>query len=287
MSAETQPVFIIGCGRSGTQSMARFLNAFQEADCEHEYQVLETQKLGTLKYAGLVNSRECIDFLRTHHEAAVHYSQKQIWGDSSNKLAWMIPEVHQVFPQAKFIHLTRDGRKVTSSLYHKLGDEVMDDHSMEIMQNYLRGTSQMCPPPEKKYWWPSPLENDPAFPAFQTWDHFARICWHWREINQRILDDFSHLPPANVRTIKLEDITSSRQSILDLSAFLGLSPTEEQIQLLGRPYNVVRPENNPLNDAQTTAFQNICGSMQEMLGYQSREEYTLNYSKNSLEKDAP
>ena len=65
---------------------------------------------------------------------AIRYSDAQHWGDSSNKLSWLIPDLAAAFPKARFVHLVRDGRKVASSYFHKLGAECYDDRSTAILQ---------------------------------------------------------------------------------------------------------------------------------------------------------
>ena len=91
------------------------------------------------------------------------YCEKEHWGDSSNKLSWLIPELAELLPQAKFVHLVRDGRKVASSYFHKLADECYDDRSTAILRAHVDDPlGAPPPPPEKKYWWPLPRTDDPV-----------------------------------------------------------------------------------------------------------------------------
>jgi len=49
-------------------------------------------------------------------------------------LSWLIPDLAALFPDAKFVHLVRDGRKVAGSYFRKLGAECYDDRSTHVFQ---------------------------------------------------------------------------------------------------------------------------------------------------------
>ncbi|WP_417793389.1 sulfotransferase [Terasakiella pusilla] len=280
---QTQPFFIVGCGRSGTQSLGRYFSAFEKAQCEHEYNVLEIQRLGTLYEAGLVSREQALGTLELYYKSAVKYSETPIWGDSSNKLSYFVPLLKELFPQAKFVHVVRDGRKVVSSLFHKLGKEVLDDRSNAIMCDYLAAPDHvMIPPPEKKYWWPTPKPGTVLFDRFKEMSQFERICWHWQYINNRILDDFELLSDDQKIRVKLEDITSDLGALKSFSSFIGLTPNQEQAELMGKPYNVVVPVNYGLTADQQTVFEKHCRVMMDRLGYDDRE-YDLDYRTNKFE----
>lgn len=280
---QTQPFFIVGCGRSGTQSLGRYFDAFETARCEHEYHVLEIQKLGTLYEAGLVSRDQALNTLELYYKSALQYCETPLWGDSSNKLSYFIPLLKELFPQAKFVHVVRDGRKVVSSLFHKLGKEVLDDRSNAIMCEYLANPEHvLIPPPEKKYWWPTPKPGTELFDAFKEMSQFERICWHWQYINNRILDDFDQLPDEQKLRVKLEDITGDLEALKSFSAFLGLTPNQDQIELMGKPYNVVVPVNYGLTPEQQQIFERHCRAMMDRLGYDD-VEYDLDYKTNKFE----
>ena len=60
------------------------------------------------------------------YKSSIHYSDKK-WVDSSNALPWIIKPLSKIFPDAYFIHLIRDGRKVVSSFYNKFGDIMYEE----------------------------------------------------------------------------------------------------------------------------------------------------------------
>ncbi len=278
MSKATKPFFVVSSGRSGTAMLQKALSADDNVDVHHEYMVHIVQPLAVRRYLGIVDGAETRRVLGTTHASAVQYSEKIHWGDSSNKLSWLIPDLAALFPDAKFVHLVRDGRKVASSYFHKLGAECYDDRSTAILRAHLDDPARIpAPPPEKKYWWPQPRKSDPIASAFRGFCQFRRISWHWSEINRVILEDLERLPAQHSRFVRLEDLCASPETLRELFGFLGLPYRDLYFSMFERPHNVNRPRDSLLSDAQREQFETIAGSMLERLGYAAREEYVVNY----------
>src|SRR5262245_51325938 len=195
-----KPFFIVSSGRSGTAMMVKALGAAPGVTIEHEYMVHIVQPLAVRRYHGLASAEKARAVLASTHGAALNYAQTQFWGDSSNKLSWLIPELAALFPEARFVHLVRDGRKVASSYFHKLAEQSYGDRSTKILADHLddpKGIS--APPPEKKYWWPQPKPVDPFAAEFRHFDQFQRIAWHWMEVNRTILGALATVPEERQR----------------------------------------------------------------------------------------
>ena len=278
MSQETQPFFIVSSGRSGTAMLHKALSAAGDIEMHHEYMVHITQKLAVRRYMGLADGTEVGEALASTHGAAVRYSEAAHWGDSSNKLSWLIPDIAPLLPRAKFVHLIRDGRKVASSYFHKLGDECYDDRSTSIFQEYYDNPRYVpMPPPEKKYWWPLPRHSDPRAAAFRKFDRFERIAWHWAEINREISRALAALAPERSIFLRLEDLRESEAAARALYDFLNLPYRKENFSMFERPHNVNRPEDRLLDETQRFRFDAIAGGAMESFGYASRAEYVVNY----------
>lgn len=272
-----RPFFIVSSGRSGTAMLHKALSGVAGVEMHHEYMVQITQPLAVKRYQGLVGAEETRRVLSETHGAAVHYSTAGHWGDSSNKLSWLIPDLASLFPDALFVHLVRDGRKVAGSYFHKLGDECYDDRSTAALQAYLDDPGLPPPPPEKKYWWPCPRRGAPDQAAFRAYDQFGRICWHWAEVNRVAMDALSRLPPARSLFVRLEELREGPSTVKGLYDFLNLPYRDEAFAIFARPHNVNRPEDRLLTMAQREAFEVIAGAMQARLGYANRPEYVVNY----------
>jgi hypothetical protein len=258
--------------------LCKALSLAEGVEMHHEYMVHYVQPLAVRRYLGLACKEESRSILAATHGAAIAYSEAEFWGDSSNKLSWLIPDLAALFPQAKFVHLTRDGRKVASSYFHKLGRECYDDRSSQILQSHYDDPARRpAPPPEKKYWWPVPRRSDAAAKDFRRYDQFARIAWHWSEINAVILKSLAAVDPDRRLFVRLEDMVVSPRLTRALFDFLGIRFRDELSEVFARPHNVNRPEDKPLTAAQRISFDRIAGVMMERLGYADREEYVVNY----------
>lgn len=278
MSADTKAFFIVSSGRSGTAMLQKALSAVAGVDMNHEYAVQVAQPLAVRRYLGLVDPDETRRVLLDTHCAAVRYSEATHWGDSSNKASWLIPELAALLPDAKFVHLVRDGRKVTGSYFRKLANECYDDRATEILQaHYDDPLANPAPPPEKRYWWPVPRESDPLADAFRHFDQFTRIAWHWAEINKVILQSLSRLAPERTLFVRLEDLHQSPRAVQELFRFLNLPYRHEHFQAFERPHNVNRPEDRLLDKHERASFEAVANPMMERLGYANCDEYVVKY----------
>ena len=274
--ALAKPFFIVSSGRSGTAMLHKALSAAAGVEMHHEYLVHHIQPLAVRRYLGLADAKETAAVLGATYGAAVHYSEQALWGDSSNKLSWLIGDLYALFRHAKFVHLVRDGRKVAGSFFHKLGDECYDDRSTAILKDHVENGAP-APPPEKKYWWPRPRKDDPGGKTFDRTDQFGRIAWHWAEINRVILNDLGVIPADQTLFVKLEDLRTDEAVLRRLYDFLGLAYRAEFFAMFQRPHNVNRPEDKLLTPEQRAAFAAIAGPMMERLGYAAKPEYVVNY----------
>ena len=278
MSEDTRPIFIVSSGRSGTAMMERLFSALPQVEMHHEYMVQHVQPAAVKHYLGLSGLGETLHVLRATHGAAIHHSQAPIWGDSSNKLSWLIPVLDRLFPTARFVHLVRDGRKVTSSYFHKLSAECYDDHSVAVLQRYYDSHGRLpAPPPEKKYWWPVPPRGHPQELDFITYTQFERIAFHWAQVNRTILSHLESVDPARRHMVRLEDLVARADTRQRLLNFLGLPWDDRVMGLLNRPHNVNTPEDFPLTPHQSEQFMCIASDMMKQFGYDRRQEYRVAY----------
>ena len=256
-----QPFFIVSSGRSGTAMLHKALSVVPGVEMHHEYMVQIPQPLAVNRTMGMVGEEACRRVIAETYGAAAHYSEATHWGDSSNKLSWLIPDLAAQLPTARFVHLVRDGRKVCSSYFHKLGAECYDDRSTAIFQAHVDDPRLPAPPPEKKYWWPVPRQGANDAARFRGFSQFERICWHWAALNR----------------VVLEELTESPAAVSGLYDFLNLPYRDADFTVFRRPHNVNRPEDKLLTGEQRSSFEAIAGAMQARLGYAGKPEYLVNY----------
>ena len=271
-----KPFFIASSGRSGTAMLHKALSAEPDVDMHHEFEVLTIQPLAVKRYLGFVDSAEATLVLAGTYGRAIAASGGRLWGDSSNKISWLIPELAALLPEAKFVHLVRDGRKVASSYFHKLGAECYDDASNAALQAYADGCAP-APPAEKKYWWPVPRRGDALAPKFQKYEQFQRIVWHWAEVNKVITEALAALAPERTLFVRLEDLRAQPSKVRALYKFLGLRYCDEHFAAFARPHNVNRPEDKLLTQKQRAQFDAIASDAMTRFGYAESEEYVVKY----------
>lgn len=272
---DTKPFFVVGSGRCGTLAIARALNMYDDVECQHEYVIQHTQPMAMVS-AMRPNAGKTPVIWNNIYESAIYYSEYKLWGECSNKASWAIRPLNELFPDAKFIHIVRDGRKVVSSFYHKLAMECYDPRSVNIMMDWLELKEPIIPPIEKKYWWPLP-------PNARELDQFSLMCWHWEAINEHILSSFAKLDKSRTRFFQLEDLVSNPKYWQSLTDFLGLPCNDAAFASLKRPHNVTEPIDYRLTKQQTDIFWKFCEPMMKELGYgdrqSAREEYRVDYRR--------
>lgn len=278
MSKETTPLFIVGSGRSGTRMIFKLLSGIPEIEVHHEYLCTHIQQVAALYYMQIMSKDEIKQKIKELHAAAIYYSQAKYWVDCSNKLSWIIEPLIELFPNAKFVNLVRDGRKVANSFYQKLGPEMYDDESVRIVQIWLNNRDDLpMPPPEKKYWWNIPQKGQPFADKFSQFNRFQRCCYHWVEANRVIRESFKKVPQEQQLTIKLEDLTEDKNILKIFLSFFAIEYDESFYDILQTPQNVFFPMDFKLTDEQKLQFNEIAHAMMKELGYAGKPEYTVKY----------
>lgn len=163
-STNHQSVFIISSGRSGTTLMRSMLVASDQIAIPAETQILHKLATKFRAYGGLGwddLSRLMIAEFESHHDfymwetnlapayqkianlpeeerslarivdevymtyAAEKFPKARVWGDQSPLHTFYLSYIDKVFPDAKYIHLLRDGRDVISSMVKRHGDDYL------------------------------------------------------------------------------------------------------------------------------------------------------------------
>lgn len=274
----TFPVFILGSGRSGTFQMVKMLENIPGIEAHHEYLFENILKPAVL-YRMQVTSHEAVKkLLTTTHVPAVYYSNAPVWVDSSNALPWIVKPLYELFPNARFIHLVRDGRKVVSSFFNKFTEVVYDDQCVNIVDRWLANPDAVPePPPEKKYWRPFPVRGEMYYEEFKRYNRFQRLSYYWQDVNLRIRESLVSVPDAQKLFLHLEDLVTDAQTLKKFMAMFGVDYDDKYLQVLKKPVNVAIPQNFPLTDIQRAEFDNIAGGAMKLFGYDAVEEYQVAY----------
>lgn len=274
----TQPVFVLGSGRSGTFQMAKLLGSVSGVDAHHEYLFENILKSAVMYRMGRLTEEEICSLITDTHVAAISYSKSPVWVDSSNALPWIIKPLRMLFPNARFVHLIRDGRKVVSSFFYKFTEVMYDDESVEILQKWLKNPLMvLTPPPEKRYWRPVPIPGEPYYEEFASYDRFQRLCYYWQDINITIHQQLADLSAPQKTFFHLEKVVSDRDTLSQFLSACNVDYNDAYLDQLKRPINVAIPKNYLLTDTQKDSFDQIAGHAMRLFRYDGREEYKVVY----------
>ena len=276
-----KPLFILGPGRSGTASFGRMLNEYDGIEAHHEFCNGIIQDVAVMWSMNRIGRSEMKDRLFSVYGSALEYSDADLFVDASHKLSWLVEPLSTLFPEAKFLHINRDGRVVSSEFFYKFHDDdentIYEDRPVEKIQGWLDGAYRTPPPPDKRHRWKVPRPGQPFYQEFLTWNRFQRCCYHWFETNNAALDDFRNIPIGTYRRVHLEDIIKDEQLLEDSLTWAGVKYEHSMFEYLQTPRHVVEPINYGLTDDQREQFEEIAEVMMLACGYTASEPYLVEY----------
>ncbi len=229
-----QKVFCLNGGSCGSNYIAELLKVNGWSDCYHEKKP-DLDHEGMLHFEGRMDVRYLKLLLR--------WTRHRVRFEANNRLFSMGKELMQLYPNAKFIHLYRDGRSVVTS-------------AMNIAKAELTwGSSRLRYRSTK-------LCGDPQL------SNFEKSCNYWSRYNQRIMDD---LGTASLLRLKFEDLVAGK--VDDLANFLGTDLRVRQIppvnhQKRKKTGSAAFPRYADWSDEHQRQFWEICGPVMTTLGYQ-------------------
>lgn len=257
--------------------MFKMLSGTEGVEIHHEYVHTHVQKIAVLYYMRRLTKEQAQQALSSLHASAIHYASDPLWIDSSHKLSWLVEPLIEMFPNARFLNVVRDGRKVVGSFFVKLSDEIYRDDAMEVLDRWLVDPTLPIPPPEKKYWWNIPQSGQPFYKEFANFNRFERICYHWQECNRFVLDTLQVVPADQKMTVKLEELTRDEAALRRVMQFLTIPYSESFFEFLQTPHHVLFPMDVQLTAEQRAQFNEICQPMMQQLGYSQSEAYKVVY----------
>lgn len=236
------PIVILGAARSGTKFLRDVLAAAPEAravpyDVPYVWRYRAAQAHDALEPDSLTPAR--ITFIRRQlHRLAGLREGDGILIEKTVGNTLRVPFVAQVLPEARFVHLVRDGRDVTESamrqwhappdwpaLWTKLRGMPLSNagYALWFGANFLKGLASGRG--GGKVWGPRypGIAEDAATLAL------ARVCARqWRHSVETATQNLAALTPDRVHHIRYEDLTGGPEALSKLIAGLDL-PAPEKI----------------------------------------------------------
>lgn len=251
------PVIIIGAGRSGTKFLRDVLKGSPEVSAV-PFDVGYVWKIGkeNIPHDELESSTapEQANLIRSllHRLAAPKLSagtKYLIEKTVSNSLR--VEFVHQIFPEAKFIHLVRDGRAVTESairmwqqppkagyLWKKLRYFPWRSyrHAIWYAANLVKG--KFTAGRGQLVWGPryDGIEEDARTQPLEV-----TCARQWKKCVTATRRGLSAIPQNNVLEVRYEELVGSDKTIADICDFIGLETSEPVVDLFRKK---LQPQND-------------------------------------------
>jgi hypothetical protein len=205
--SEALQLFIVGTGRSGTQTLAHLLSSVDGVVVEHEHEPLLLAEIKD--YAEGRRGREEVVSLLAATRSPGEIGGRLVSGESHNQLSFALPLLAEAFPGARIIWLVRDGRAVVASMverkiYHPRELDLRAPGTEEWARNRLQGDAVGDVSPER----------------WRALDAFGRCCWYWSYTHRVIARDMDRLELPLLR-LRLEDLGNSWPA---LAEFCDLPP---------------------------------------------------------------
>lgn len=168
-------LFIVGTGRSGTQSISYALSAEPGVRIAHEWEPRLLFELVDF-LEGRMTREEMISLLKRTRAAEV-IGGKRLSGEANQRLSFVIPEIRKAFPEAHVLGVIRDGRKVVGSLHHRgwyaeNEDDLRGPSLWPWTRSRLRGDRIAL-------WWGKVTTTQ-----WQRMSAFEKCCWYWHVTNE-------------------------------------------------------------------------------------------------------
>lgn len=239
----TQPIIIIGAARSGTKYLRDTLALGSNA-AKVPYDINYIWRYGNEAYpddalpAHLLDARKCAFVAaQVHRLAKVAPGDSQLLFEKTVGNTLRIGFVDAVFPNAKYIHLIRDGRAVTESAMRQWREPLDKGRLLEKLKGVpLRNLNYVA-------WFAANVVRGklsgrggghvwgPRYPGIG--EDVARerplveICAEqWRASVAAALDGLTHIAPERQITIRYDALVSGTDALAQVAEFCGLNDVE-------------------------------------------------------------
>lgn len=234
--------FVVSTGRTGTGFLTRlFDRGIPDAFSLHEPKPAFRRR--SRAWMGRkATSAERRRFKRTR-DRFLRRGEGSLYVENNYQLFSAIPMIREVYPDAKIIHVVRDGRPVTTSYLNRY--------------RYIRS----------EHITPANLPEDPARADWESWTPVQKLAWYWMTVNRCVARQG---PDLVVRFEELFD--AERSGLWKLLDFLEVDYDRERVrQLAGERVNTNRMEFFPEYDLWPPhwkeQFWSIAGEAMAEFGY--------------------
>jgi hypothetical protein len=256
------PVFLIGAPRSGTTFLGGSLSSIPTVSYHHE--PIATKLASRYVYQGLWSERKARRFYRLVYRTLLraHLNGDQTFVEKTPRNSYLVAFLHRAFPDARFIHIIRDGRDAALSYSKK-----------PWLQAAMAGSGRVSPGgypngPTPRYWVEPERRHE-----FETTTDIHRCVWGWKRHTESALASGRALPASLYHELRYEDLVREPvregERILD---FLGLSRHDASRSRFLDAVGKADPSSiggwrRELDDAAVRQIEAEAGELLKQLGY--------------------
>ena len=166
----------------------------------------------------------------------------KMYGEVNLQLSLVQPILRELYPEAKYIWLLRDGRDVVASMYYRGWYDAPERTKVSGVWHLARLQGDRT--------------GDFTMEQWRQLSRFEKCCWIWKKYNLVIENHLSQTDPSLWRRVDLEQF---KASLPELEAFLGLrSKTRIRVEQQNVAMQDVTRWDHWTAD-QRSQFEAICG----------------------------
>ena len=256
--------FIVSTGRTGTWFLIYFLSQFSHIiDARHEPDP-DFLKLGVRYARRKVSFQKAVKTIKLWRQYVCNEmdrNHKRIYIESNNNLFSLIPALWEIFPEAKILHVIRDGRDFARSVMSR-GHYTKED-KIHSKRNLRLEAAQF---PDDLYYshWKKKMSL------------LEKTSWEWQKKDEIIYR--SIINDARAKTVKFEDVFNSNENgdvLFDACRFLNIDLNRETFNrhfhiFTKRKVNhkkLTFPHWKDWSEEQCDQFNKIAGFRMKLYGY--------------------
>ena len=252
----TSPIILIGAARSGTKFLRDLLKTSERVKAV-PYDVNYIWRYGQSDFP---HDRLDPSSATPAIKKFIHKTLPKLAGQGTGDVllektvsnSLRVPFIEAVYPNARYVHLLRDGRDVTESamrlwtappnwnaLFLKLRTLPLSNigYVFWFAKNFLSGLSSNRQ--GGKVW-------GPRFEGVEEMAEtapLAAVCaQQWKNSVEYATEDLRRVPPERVFEIRYEDLISDEKALRELAGFLQLSDTDKVVQAWRKNLRPTAPE---------------------------------------------
>lgn len=193
-----EPIFVIGAARSGTTFLGDCLGTLP--GISYHYEPVLTKAGSRYVYEGRWTYQQSERFYRSVYAwlMRLHFDGDLRFAEKTPRNSNVVGFLADVFPDAKFIHIYRDGRDAALSLSKK---PWFTKEGTKKLQ-YEPGGYPMGP---YAHYWVEPERSA----EFEATSDFHRCIWAWRRLTEVALDWGEKLEPERYHELRYESLVDN------------------------------------------------------------------------------